>query len=117
MAQAVSEAVATVGLMAVIAGCARQRPSATPVAVGAYRRVHQAAYWFTSSTSFANPAVTFARAFTDTFSGIRLADVPMFVAAQAVGAAVATVFMGWLVPAPPQAVKRAAAVHGRLEVS
>jgi len=114
MAQAVSEAVATVGLMAVIAGCARQRPSATPVAVGAYIT---AAYWFTSSTSFANPAVTFARAFTDTFSGIRLADVPMFVAAQAVGAAVATVFMGWLVPAPPQAVKRAAAVHGRLEVS
>jgi len=76
---AASEFVATYGLLAVIWGCGRSRPSAVPFAVGAYIT---AAYWFTSSTSFANPAVTLGRAVTDTFTGIRPSDVPAFVAAQ-----------------------------------
>ena len=82
-AQLLSEAVATFGLLAVIAGCGARRPGATPYAVAAYVT---AAYWFTASTAFANPAASIARAFSDTFSGIRPADVPLFVAAQAVGA-------------------------------
>ncbi len=86
-AQAFSELVATFGLLAVIRGCARRAPVATPFAVGAYIT---AAYWFTASTSFANPAVTLARAATNTFSGIRPADVPGFLVAQLVGAALAT---------------------------
>jgi glycerol uptake facilitator-like aquaporin len=114
MPQAVSEAVATFGLVAVIWGCSRQRPEAVPVAVGAYIT---AASWFTSSTSFANPAVTIARAFTDTFSGIRPADVPAFIAAQAVGAAAATAFFGWLVPAAPRVADHAGVVHERQGVS
>jgi glycerol uptake facilitator-like aquaporin len=92
-AQVLSEAVATFGLLGVIRGCARGRQSATPVAVGAYIT---AAYWFTSSTSFANPAVTLARAATETFAGIRLADVPGFLAGQTIGAAVATLLFAWL---------------------
>ncbi|HUS67671.1 MAG TPA: MIP/aquaporin family protein [Kofleriaceae bacterium] len=92
-AQAFSELVATFGLLLVIAGCARRRPGAVPFAVGAYIT---AAYWFTASTSFANPAVTLARSFTDTFSGIRLADAPGFVAAQLAGAAAATLLGRWL---------------------
>jgi glycerol uptake facilitator-like aquaporin len=103
-AQAVSEVVATFGLLAVIWGCARRRPSVTPFAVGAYI---VAAYWFTSSTSFANPAVTLARAATDTFAGIRPVDVPGFIAAQLVGAAAATALFRWLVPAPVSAPKPA----------
>jgi glycerol uptake facilitator-like aquaporin len=95
-AQILSEFVATFGLLAVIAGCSRLRASATPVAVGAYIT---AAYWFTASTSFANPAVTLARAYTDTFAGIRPGDVPGFVAAQLGGAVVATVVFAWLIPA------------------
>jgi glycerol uptake facilitator-like aquaporin len=95
-AQMVSEFVATFGLLAVIFGCARRRPAAVPFAVGAYIT---AAYWFTSSTSFANPAVTMARAATDTFAGIRPADVPGFVVAQLLGAAAATALFRWLVPA------------------
>lgn len=91
--QALSEAVATFGLLAVIAGCAKRRPGGVPFAVGAYIT---AAYWFTSSTSFANPAVTLARALTNTFSGIRPADVPMFLVAQAVGATAATLYFRWL---------------------
>jgi glycerol uptake facilitator-like aquaporin len=91
-----SEGVATFGLLAVIWGCSRRRASAVPFAVGAYIT---AAYWFTASTSFANPAVTLARAATDTFAGIRPADVPGFVAAQLAGAAVATAAFRWLVPA------------------
>lgn len=86
--QWVSEAVATLGLLFVILGCAKVRPQGVPYGVGAYIT---AAYWFTSSTSFANPVVTFARAWTDTFSGIRPIDVPGFIVAQIVGAALATV--------------------------
>ena len=93
MAQAFSEGVATFGLISVINGCGRQQPRAIAFAVGAYI---SAAYWFTASTSFANPAVTLARAATDTFSGIRPADVPAFLAAQVVGAAAATAFFVWL---------------------
>jgi glycerol uptake facilitator-like aquaporin len=99
-AQWLSEGIATFGLLAVIWGCSRRRPSAVPFAVGAYIT---AAYWFTASTSFANPAVTLARAATDTFAGIRPADVPGFIAAQLVGAALATVTFRWLVPAPRSA--------------
>ena len=88
-----SELLATAGLLAVIFGCAKGRPSAVPFAVGGYIT---AAYWFTSSTSFANPAVTLARAFTDTFAGIRPMDVAGFVIAQLLGAAAATVLFGWL---------------------
>lgn len=94
-AQLLSEGVATCGLLVVISGCARSRPSAVPFAVGAYIT---AAYWFTASTSFANPAVTLARSATDTFTGIRPGDVPGFVAAQIVGAAVATLLIRWLMP-------------------
>ena len=78
-AQVFSEFIATFGLLAVIWGCVRHRPSAVPFAVGAYI---SGAYWFTSSTSFANPAVTLARSATNTFAGIRPADVSGFVAAQ-----------------------------------
>jgi glycerol uptake facilitator-like aquaporin len=97
-AQMVSELVATYGLLAVIWGCARRRSAAVPFAVGAYIT---AAYWFTSSTSFANPAVTLARAASDTFAGIRPADVPGFVVAQLLGAAAATATFRWLVPSLP----------------
>ena len=97
-AQMLSEAVATFGLLAVIWGCARRRPDAVPFAVGAYIT---AAYWFTASTSFANPAVTIARSVTDTFAGIRVADVPGFLLGQAVGATLATMLFRWLIPALP----------------
>ncbi len=97
-AQCFSEFVATFGLLAVIWGCSRHRATAVPIAVGAYIT---AAYWFTASTSFANPAVTFARAATNTFAGIRLHDVPGFVVAQGLGAASATALFRWLVPALP----------------
>jgi len=96
--QAFSEGVATFGLLSVIWGCATRRSAATPFAVGAYIT---AAYWFTSSTSFANPAVTLARAFSDTFSGIRPADVPAFCAAQIVGGVLATGLWRWLAPTLP----------------
>jgi len=96
--QVFSELVATFGLMSVIWGCSRLRSSVVPFAVGAYIT---AAYWFTASTSFANPAVALARAATDTFSGIRPMDVPGFIAAQFVGAAAATVLFRWLVPGLP----------------
>jgi glycerol uptake facilitator-like aquaporin len=95
--QAFSEFVATFGLLAVIWGCARCNPSTVPVTVAGYI---MAAYWFTASTSFANPAVTLARAASDTFAGIRPADVPAFVLAQLAGAGAATWLFGWLVPAP-----------------
>jgi glycerol uptake facilitator-like aquaporin len=93
LGQLFSESVATFGLLSVIWGCARRRPSAVPAAVAAYIT---SAYWFTASTSFANPAVTLARAATDTFSGIRPVDVPGFIAAQVLGGAVATALFRWL---------------------
>ncbi|MDB4980900.1 MAG: hypothetical protein JWM82_1652, partial [Myxococcales bacterium] len=89
----VGEFTATFGLVGVIRGCGHARPSATPFAVAAFIT---AAYWFTSSTSFANPAVTLARAATDTFAGIRPADAPGFIAAQALGTGAATAFFRWL---------------------
>jgi glycerol uptake facilitator-like aquaporin len=94
-AQVFSEFVATFGLLCIIWGCSRRRSAAVPFAVAAYIT---AAYWFTSSTSFANPAVTLARSLSDTFAGIRPADVPLFVAAQFVGALAATLLFRWLVP-------------------
>ncbi|HLL74472.1 MAG TPA: MIP/aquaporin family protein [Pyrinomonadaceae bacterium] len=97
--QLFGEFVATFGLLSVVWGCARLRAEATPFAVGAYIT---AAYWFTSSTSFANPAVTVARSLTDTFSGIRPADAPGFVAAQLLGAAAATLLFRWLAPPLPR---------------
>src|SRR5438093_6562405 len=91
------EFVATFGLLTVIWGCTRLRPAAVPFAVAAFIT---SAYWFTASTSFANPAVTLARSLSDTFAGIRPADVPGFVMAQMVGAATATLLFRWLVPPP-----------------
>lgn len=101
--QLASEFVATFGLMSVIWGCARRRPALVPFAVGAYIT---AAYWFTSSTSFANPAVTLARAASDTFAGIRPIDAPGFIVAQVLGAAAATLLFRWLVPALPDMAPR-----------
>jgi glycerol uptake facilitator-like aquaporin len=95
--QALSEAVATFGLLAVIAGCAQRRPRAVPFAVGAFIT---AAYWFTASTSFANPAVTLARMATNTFTGIRPQDVPAFLGAQIIGALAAVTLFRWLAPRP-----------------
>ena len=94
-AQAFSEFVATFGLLAVIWGCVHFRPTAVPFAVAAYIT---AAYWFTASTSFANPAVTLARAASDTFAGIRPADAPAFIVAQLAGAGAATALFRWLLP-------------------
>ena len=92
-AQLLSEFIATFGLLAVIWGCSRPRPSGVPYAVGAYIA---AAYWFTSSTSFANPAVTLARAMTNTFAGIRPSDVPGFILSQIAGAFAASLLFRWL---------------------
>lgn len=95
-AQWFSELVATFGLLAVIWGCSRLRSAAVvPFAVAAYIT---AAYWFTASTSFANPAVTLARSMSDSFAGIRLMDVPAFIIAQLLGAIAATLLFRWLVP-------------------
>jgi glycerol uptake facilitator-like aquaporin len=91
-----SEGVATFGLLLVIWACARQRIAAAPFAIAAYIT---AAYWFTASTSFANPAVTLARAASNTFAGIRPEDAPGFIVAQLIGAAAATALMRWLLPA------------------
>jgi glycerol uptake facilitator-like aquaporin len=88
-----SEFVATFGLLAVIRGCARATPAVVAAAVAGYIT---AAYWFTSSTSFANPAVTIARSLSDTFAGIRPSDAPAFIAAQCAGAAAATALFRWL---------------------
>jgi glycerol uptake facilitator-like aquaporin len=93
-----SEFVATFGLIGVIIGCSRSRPAITPFAVAAYIA---AAYWFTASTSFANPAVTLARSASNTFAGIRPTDAPGFILAQLAGAAVATLLFCWLYSAPP----------------
>ena len=90
-----SEGVATFGLIGVVICVGRTRPAIAPLAVAAYI---VAAYWFTASTSFANPAVTIGRAFSDTYAGIRAADVPGFLAAQAVGATLGGALFTWLVP-------------------
>ena len=87
-----AEVVATVALVGTILACLRWRPDAVPYAVGL---VISAGYWYTSSTSFANPAVTLGRAFTDSFSGIRLADAPAFIAAQLIGAVLAVLIFRW----------------------
>lgn len=92
-----SEFVASFGLIAVIIACSRSRPAVTPFAVAAYIT---SAYWFTSSTSFANPAVTLARAASNTFAGIRPVDTPAFICAQLLGAAAATLLFCWLCPLP-----------------
>ena len=96
-AQAFSEFVATFGLLTVIWSCVRSQPRAVPFAVGLYIT---SAYWFTASTSFANPAVTIARSLTNTFSGIRPTDAPLFIASQFAGAFAATALCRWLVPSP-----------------
>lgn len=109
-AQLFSEFIATFGLLAVIWGCARrQRATATPFAVAAYIT---AAYWFTASTSFANPAVTLARSVSDTFAGIRPVDVPGFITAQLAGAAAATALFRWLVPSLPEDAEAVVVPHG-----
>ncbi len=95
IAKIISEAVATFGLVYVILSCAMQRKEAIPYAVAAYIG---AGYWFTASTSFADPVVTVARAFTNTFSGIRLIDAPGFILAQIIGALAAALLFGWLYP-------------------
>jgi glycerol uptake facilitator-like aquaporin len=101
-AQFVSEFTATFGLLCVIWGCSRSRSTVIPFAVGSYIT---AAYWFTASTSFANPAVTIARALSNTFAGIRPIDVPLFIAAQFAGGIAATVLFRWLVPSLPRVAK------------
>jgi glycerol uptake facilitator-like aquaporin len=96
-----SEFVATFGLIAVIVGSGRHSSTAGAIAVGAYIT---GAYWFTASTSFANPALTFARAATDTFTGVRPADLPSFVIAQMLGAGAAATLFRWVLPIPPKPV-------------
>jgi glycerol uptake facilitator-like aquaporin len=107
-AQFLSECVATFGLLSVIWGCSRMRSNVVPFAVAAYIT---SAYWFTASTSFANPAVTIARSLSDTFAGIRPADVPLFVIAQLAGAVGATVLFRWLLPGLPSAAKEILVAH------
>jgi glycerol uptake facilitator-like aquaporin len=101
LSQGWSEFVATFGLLAVIRGCSRRPAGVLPFAVAAYIT---GAYWFTASTCFANPAVTLARSASDTFAGIRPADVPLFLAAQLLGALAAALLFRWLDPAPPEPV-------------
>lgn len=113
-AQMFSEFVATFGLLSVIWGCSRRRSNAVPFAVAAYIA---AAYWFTASTSFANPAVTLARALTDTFTGIRPVDVPGFIIAQLAGAGAATLLFRWLAPSLPDAAKDVVVPRSRASAS
>lgn len=108
-AQWFSEWVATFGLVATILGGVRFRPEAVAYAVGLYIT---AGYWFTASTSFANPAVTVARSFTDTFSGIVPAHAPAFIIAQLIGAVSATLLFGWLLRSPDDGRPRGAAEAG-----
>jgi glycerol uptake facilitator-like aquaporin len=109
LAQFLSEFIATFGLLSVIWGCSRSRSSVVPFAVGSYIT---AAYWFTASTSFANPAVTIARCLSDTFAGIRPADVPLFVMAQIAGGVAATILFRWLIPSLPSGAKDVVVPHG-----
>ena len=115
-AQLFSEFIATFGLLAVIWGCARLRSSSltdqVPFAVGAYIT---GAYWFTASTSFANPAVTLARSASDTFAGIRPSDAPGFIVAQLAGAAAATLLFRWLVPSLPKDTASVGVSHSGTE--
>ena len=97
------EFIATFGLIATILGCVRFKPDAVATAVGLYIT---SAYWFTSSTSFANPAVTIARALSDTFAGIAPADAPGFIVAELLGAFAAALVFGWLFAAPVKVVKK-----------
>lgn len=108
-AQFLSEFIATFGLLSVIWGCSRLRSSAVAFAVGAYIT---AAYWFTASTSFANPAFTIARSLSNTFAGIRLSDVPLFIVAQLLGALAATLLFRWLVPSLTGNAKNVIVAHG-----
>jgi glycerol uptake facilitator-like aquaporin len=110
-AQVFSEFVATFGLVAVIWGCVRFRSSAVPFAVAAYIT---AAYWFTASTSFANPAVTLARSASDTFAGIRPVDAPAFVLAQLAGAFTATALFRWLAPSSIKDAEAVVVPHGEM---
>lgn len=107
-----SEFVATFGLLAVIWGCVRSRPAVVAFAVGLYIT---AAYWFTASTSFANPAVTLARAASDTFAGIRPVDAPAFIAAQVLGAFAATAVFSWLTPSLPERAEDVVVSHDTAE--
>jgi glycerol uptake facilitator-like aquaporin len=108
-AQLFSEFIATFGLLSVIWGCSRVRSQMVAFAVGAYIT---AAYWFTASTSFANPAVTIARCLSDTFAGIRPGDVPWFIVAQFLGAVAATILFRWLVPTLNVRAKEVLLAHG-----
>ena len=108
--QWLGEFIATFGLIATILGCLRFRPGALAAAVGLYIG---SAYWFTSSTSFANPAVTIARALSDTFSGIAPADAPGFIVAQILGAVVAAYLFGWLFAAPAAEAKEPRSPRGQ----
>jgi glycerol uptake facilitator-like aquaporin len=110
-AQMFSESIATFGLLAVIWGCVKFRPQSVPFAVAAYIT---AAYWFTASTSFANPAVTLARSLTDTFVGIRPVDSPGFIIAQLAGAAAATLLFRWLIPSLPKNSKLVMLPHEQI---
>jgi glycerol uptake facilitator-like aquaporin len=107
-AQFLSEFIATFGLLSVIWGCSRARSNVVPFAVGAYIT---AAYWFTASTSFANPAVTISRSLSDTFAAIRPPDVPLFIVAQLAGGFTATFLFRWLVPSLPSAAKDVLVAH------
>lgn len=107
--QLLSEFVATFGLLAVVASCSRRQPVMVPFSVASYI---VAAYWFTASTSFANPAVTVARCLTNTFAGIRPGDVPAFIAAQCLGASAAVVLMDWLVPPTPEDLSAVSGASG-----
>src|SRR5262249_31273920 len=102
------------GLLSVIWGCIRLRSTAVPFAVGAYIT---GAYWFTASTSFANPAVTIARSLTNTFSGIRPADVPGFISAQLAGSLAATFLWAWLLPALPKVAEGVVMSHREKDFS
>jgi glycerol uptake facilitator-like aquaporin len=106
VSQVLSEAVATFGLLATILGSSRRNDGTIAIAVGAYIT---AAYWFTASTSFANPAVTIARACTGTFAGIRLGDVAGFLLGQSIGATIATMLFAWLLHEPSDSPERTTA--------
>lgn len=108
LGEGLGEIIATFGLVLVIALASRFRAEAIPIAVAAFIT---SAYWFTSSTSFANPAVTLARAMTDTFAGISPQSVPLFVCGQLIGGAIATLFGRWLLVGLPRKNQTSSAPH------